>query len=75
MLCMVAHALDRPGDLARVEENVSSRKPAKGKKAAEDKVAKSAEGVVYKVRRGPLIDKSCHSPESPGLGYPYSHRG
>ncbi|KAI0057300.1 P-loop containing nucleoside triphosphate hydrolase protein [Artomyces pyxidatus] len=44
----------RPGDLARIEENVSaggsSKKTAKAKKAtAEGKSAHTAEGVVYKV--------------------------
>ncbi|KAI0080422.1 P-loop containing nucleoside triphosphate hydrolase protein [Panus rudis PR-1116 ss-1] len=43
----------RPGDLARIEENVSnnasSKKPSKAKKDTENKRSKAPEGVVYKV--------------------------
>jgi DNA polymerase alpha-associated DNA helicase A len=45
----------RPGDLARIEENVSGNGPkklAKAKKHAitEEKSTRSVDGVVYKVR-------------------------
>lgn len=47
--------LIRPGDLARIEENVAasgaSKKGTKAKKsAAESKTSQSVEGVVYKVK-------------------------
>jgi DNA polymerase alpha-associated DNA helicase A len=46
--------VDRPGDLARIEENVSAnaptRKAAKSNKTTPEKDGvKGAEGVVYKV--------------------------
>lgn len=42
----------RPGDIARIEEHVSTgstKKTAKGKKPTDAKSSRSAEGVVYKV--------------------------
>lgn len=44
----------RPGDLARIEPNVSGNAPAKKPKktpVGDEKVQQEAEGVVYKVDR------------------------
>ena len=57
---LVTYAVARPGDLARVEENVSSnaaaKKSAKSKKTVSAGVegSRAAEGVVYKVQLNPV---------------------
>ena len=40
---------DRPGDLARIEANVSSTATSKKSKASTDAKGAQAEGIVYKV--------------------------